>query len=182
MNAFPSARAVGVTMLLLVVGVAGSGLAWAGAQTPNDEVAGMLDTIFAPVAPPEQVAVVYKDDLERVYLAFYMSTYADVREVRAYKITFRNVSEFAEEQATIDEMIAAGNHAEAFDGLIGVMRLDLGSEYVSDVGLDGVHDGAVAVGAGSMQDRFHNQVFADHAAANAAYMEWLTRAVELAGG
>lgn len=181
MNAFPSARAAGVVILLLV-GVAGSGLAWAAGQTPNDEVAGMLDTIFAPVAPPEQAAVVYKDDLERVYLAFYMSTYADVKEVRAYKITFRNVSEFAEEQSAIDAMIAAGNHAEAFDGLIGVMRLDLGSQYVSDVGLDGVHDGEVAVGAGSMQDRFHTEVFADHATANAAYLGWLERAVELAGG
>ena len=180
MNAFPSARAVGVVIFLLV-GVMGSNPAGAIAPTPNQDIAAMLETIFAPVAPAEQVAVVYKDDRERVYLAFYMSTYADVKELRAYSITYRNVSEFADEQANVDALIAAGNYAEAFDGLLNVMRLDLGSQYVSDVGLDGVHEGTVAVGEGSMKDRYHNQVFADHAAANAAYMRWLERAVALAG-
>ena len=180
MNAFPSARAAGVVILLLV-GVLGSSLAWAAGPARSQDVAAMLETIFAPVAPAEQAAIVYKDDRERVYLAFYMSTYADVKEVRAYSITYRNVSEFADEQASVDEHIASGNYAEAFDGLIGMMRLDLGSQYVSDVGLDGVHEGSVAVGEGSMQDRFHTQVFADHAAANAAYMHWLERAVSLAG-
>lgn len=181
MNAFLSARAAGV-VILLVVGVLGSSLAWAASPAPSQDVASMLETIFAPVAPAEQTAVVYKDDRERVYLAFYMSTYADVKEVRAYAITYRNLSEFADEQASVDELIASGNHAEAFGSLLDVMRLDLGSKYVSDVGLDGVHEGSVAVGEGSMQDRFHNQVFADHAAANAAYMRWLERAVTLAGG
>jgi hypothetical protein len=159
--------------------VSGVGFAGTTGQSPNDEVAGMLERVFAPVAPPEQSAVVYKDELERVYLAFYMSTYAEVREVRAYAISFRNLAEFTEEQSAIDGMLAAGAHAEAFDGLIGIMRLDLGSKYVSDVGLDGVHEGTVTVGTGSMQDRFHRQVFADHAAANAAYMHWIERALAL---
>jgi hypothetical protein len=122
---------------------------------------------------------VYKDDLERTYLAFYVSTYVDIREVRAYSITFRNVSEFTDEQQAIDGFLEAGSYAEAFDGLLGVMRLDLGSQYVSDVGLDGIHEGEVAVGEGHMQDRFHTQVFPDHAAANDAYMHWLERAVAL---
>ncbi len=181
MNAFPSARAVGVVIVCLV-GVAGIGLAGAATTVQSEEVAGMLEAIFAPVAPPDQSAVVYKDDLERVYLAFYMSTFGEQKEVRAYSITFRNVAEFADEQATIDEMIAAGNYAEAFNSLIDVMRLDLGSKYVSDVALDGVHEGDVAVGSATMRDRFHPQLFADHAAANEAYLHWLERAVTLAGG
>jgi hypothetical protein len=178
MRAFPAARVLGV--LILIVGVAGSSLAAPASQTAPDKVATMIDQIFANVPTGDQRAVVYKDDLERVYLAFYVSTYADVKEVRAYSITFRNVREFADEQQTIDAAIEAGNYAEAFDALLGVMRLDMGSKYVSDVGLDGVHTGEVAVGEGSMQDRFHQSIFADHAAANEAYMHWLERAVALA--
>lgn len=179
MGAFPFARAVGV--LILMVGVAGSSLAAAASQAAPDKVAAMIDTIFANVPPGDQRSVVYKDDRERVYLAFYISTYAGMKELRAYAITFRNVKEFAEEQSAIDGFINGGNYAEAFDLLIGLMRLDLGAKYVSDVGLDGVHEGEVAVGQGHMRDRFHNYVFADHAAANEAYMHWLERAVTLAG-
>lgn len=178
MRAFPLARAVGV--LILIVGAAVSSPASASGRTTPDQVAAMIDTIFADVAPGDQRSVVYKDDRERVYLAFYVSTYADVKELRAYAITFRNVKEYAEEQSAIDGFIDAGDHAEAFDLLIGLMRLDMGAKYVSDVGLDGVHEGEVAVGQGHLQDRFHSYVFADHAAANEAYMHWLERAVALA--
>ncbi len=179
MNAFPSARVACIAIFL--TGIAGASIAGATGQSPNDEVAGLIERVFAPAGSTEQTAVVYKDDLERAYLAFYMSTYADVREVRAYSITFRNVAEFVDEQSAIDDLLAAGEHAEAFDGLLALMRLDLGSQYVSDVGLDGVHDGTVTVGTGSMQDRFHQQVFADHDAANTAYMHWLQRAAALSG-
>jgi len=177
MKAFPSARVVGI--LILVVGVAGSSLAAPASQTAPDKVTSMIDQIFAQVPTGDQRSVVFKDDLERVYLAFYVSTYADIREVRAYSITFRNVNEFADEQQAIDGMLEAGDYAGAFDGLLGLMRLDLGSKYVSDVGVDGIHEGDVAVGEGHMRDRFHNQVFTDYASANEAYMHWLERGVAL---
>ncbi|MGD8328514.1 MAG: hypothetical protein PVJ49_03705 [Acidobacteriota bacterium] len=180
MKAFPSARMIGI--VLLVVGVAGSSLAAPASQTAPDKVATMVDQVFAQVPTGDQRSVVFKDDLERTYLAFYISTYADIREVRAYSITFRNVSEFDDEQQVIDSAIAAGNYAEAFDALLSVMRLDLGSQYVSDVGVDGIQDAEVAVGEGHMRDRFHNQVFADYASANEAYLHWLERAIALSQG
>jgi hypothetical protein len=151
----------------------------AGSQTAPDKVSAMIDTIFADVPTGDQRVVVLKDDRERVYLAFYVSTYADVKELRAYSITFRNTREYVDEAGAIDASIDSGDYAAAFDNLISVMRLDLGSKYVSDVGLDGVHEGDVAVGAGHMRDRFHKQVFVDYEAANAAYMHWLERAVAL---
>ena len=177
MKAFPTARVLGV--VFLIVGVAGSGLATPASQTTPDKIAAMVDQIFANVPTGDQRAVVYRDDLERVYLAFYISTYADVRELRAYAITFRNVREFVDEQKEINTFVDAGNHAEAFDGLLSLMRLDLGSQYVSDVGIDGISDAEVAVGQGHMKDRFHKQVFADNASANAAYLHWLERAVAI---
>lgn len=177
MKAFLSARVIGI--VLLVVGVAGSGIATPASQTAPDKVSAMIDQIFARVPTGDQRSVVYKDDLERTYLAFYISTYVDVREVRAYSITFRNVSEFADEQKAIDGFIDSGDYAAAFDGLLSLMRLDLGSKYVSDVGVDGIQDAEVPVGQGHMRDRFHNQVFSDYAAANEAYLHWLERAVAL---
>lgn len=177
MTTFPLAKTVGLA--LLIVGVAGSGVTSPASQTTPDSVTVMVDRIFARLPAGEQRSVVLKDERERVYLAFYISTYAEVQELRAYAITFRNVSESPAEQATIDTLLAKGHHAEAFEGLLNMMRLDLGSQYVSDVGLDGVHEGEVAVGAAHMRDRFHQQVFPDHAAANQAYMHWLERAVAL---
>lgn len=153
----------------------------ASPQGPT-EVPVMIETIFAHAPNAEQAAVVVKDERDRVYLAFYRSHYADVAEVRAYAIPFRNVMQSAAEGEAVDAALAAGDAAAAFDLLLRIMRIDLGAQYVSDVGLDGVHEGEVAVGSGHMRDRFHNQVFADHAAADEAYHRWLERAVELAAG
>jgi len=155
MRTFPIVRAVAV--LVFIVGVASSGLAMAGSQTAPDKVSAMIDTIFADVPTGDQRVVVFKDDRERAYLAFYVSTYADVKELRAYSITFRNTREYVDEAGAIDASIDSGDYAAAFDSLISVMRLDLGSKYASDVGLDGVHEGDVAVGAGHMRDRFHRR-------------------------
>jgi hypothetical protein len=177
MRAFPIAKVLG--LVVLIVGVAGFGRAVPASQTAPDEIAAMVDRIFATVPAEEQQSVVLKDDLERAYLAFYVSTYADVRELRAYSIPFRNVAEYVVEQKTVDDLLASGQYAEAFERLLNLMRLDLGSQYVSDVGLDGVREGDVVVGAGHMRDRFHNQVFTDHAAANQAYVHWLERALAL---
>lgn len=172
--------------LLGVIALLGSSLlavpASVAAPAPQEspsEVATMIDAIFAPASADDQVAVVLKDERERTYLAFYRSRYADVEEVRAYSIPFRNVTQSEADQNAIDAALETGNAAGAFDTLLRVMRLDLGAQYVSDVGLDGVHEGDVAVGDGAMRDRFHNQVFADYAAANEAYRHWLERAVEL---
>ena len=169
---------VSALALVFLVGVAGSGIATASQSAP-DNIPAMLDQIFGEVPEGQQPVAVFKDDLNRVYLAFYMSTYADVQEVRAYSITFRNVNEYVDETNPLDTLLADDQTAEAFDGLLALMRLDMGSQYVSDVSLDGVHEGDVAVGEGQMRDRFHERIFADHEAANAAYMKWLARAVEL---
>ena len=180
MTRFPSARAAVIG--ILVMGVAAPGLAWASGQATDGQVAEKVATIFANVPESDSMSVVIKDDRNRNYLAFYVATYADVKEVRAYSITFRNTNEYPEEMGGLDALIEAGNHAEALNVLIGALRLDLGSKYASDVGLDGVHDGAVAVGAGSMSDRYHKQQFASFEEANEAYLEWLDRAVTLLGG
>lgn len=178
MRAFPTAQIVGA--LILLVGVAGSSTTAVASRTAPDKVAVMVDQIFADVPAAEPRVIVLRDDREGAYLAFYVSTYAEVREVRAYSVTYRNITDFVDEKEAIDKLIDAGNYAEAFDTLLGLMRLDMGSRYVSDVGVDGIHEGEVAVGEGRMRDRFHTQVFADHAAANEAYMHWLERAIELA--
>jgi hypothetical protein len=161
-----------------LVGVAGFGIATPNQSAP-DTVVAMVDQVFADVPEGEQPIAIFKDDIQRVYLAFYMSTYADVKELRAYAITFRNVNEFVADTNALDELLAQGQLAEAFDGLLAMMRLDRGSQYVSDVGLDGVHEGDVAVGQGFMRDRFHDQVFAGYSEANEAYMKWLAQAVAL---
>ena len=180
MTRFPSARAAGIGILVMFL--AAPGLVWASGQAPEGQVAANVATIFDSVPASDSTAVVIKDSRNRVYLAFYMATYADVKEVRAYSITFRNTNEYPEDLGGVDALIEAGNHAEAFDALIGSMRLDLGSMYVSDVGLDGIHDGAVTVGTGSMSDRYHKQQFASFDEANAAYVDWLDRAVALLAG
>ena len=177
MTRFPLGRAVGIG--ILVVSVAAPGLVWASSQATSDQVSELVTDIFANVPDIDPKSIVIKDNRNRAYLAFYLSKYADVLEVRAYSITFRNTGEYPEELGNIDTLIAEGRHGQAFDALIGVMRLDLGSMYVSDVGLDGIHEGDVAVGEGSMRDRYHNQQFASHEEANTAYLEWLARALTL---
>ena len=177
---FPRARAVAIGILVTIV--AAPGLAWASGQAADGQVAEKIDTIFRNVPESDSMSIVIKDSRNRVYLAFYVATYADVKEVRAYSITFRNTNEYPDELGGVDAMIEAGNHSEAFNAQIGSMRLDLGSQYASDVGLDGIHEGTVAVGAGSMSDRYHKQQFASFDEANAAYVGWLDRAVALLSG
>jgi len=174
---FPLARAAAIGIFVMIA--AAPGLAWASGQAADGQVAEKIATIFSNVPESDSMSVVIKDDRNRVYLAFYVATYADVKEVRAYSITFRNTNEYPDELGGIDALIEAGNQAEAFDALIGSMRLDLGSKYASDVGLDGIHDGAVAVGTGSMSDRYHKQQFASFEEANEAYIGWIDRAIAL---
>jgi hypothetical protein len=119
MRAFPIAKVLG--LVVLIVGVAGFGRAVPASQTAPDEIAAMVDRIFATVPAEEQQSVVLKDDLERAYLAFYVSTYADVRELRAYSIPFRNVAEYVVEQKTVDDLLASGQYAEAFERLLNLM-------------------------------------------------------------
>ena len=107
-------------------------------------------------------------------MALYMSTYLDLKEVRAYVIPFRSA-----DVATVDAALDSGDHETAFASLLSGMRLSLGCRYVSDVNLDGIRDEAVPLGTGSIRDGFHREQFASHQEADRAYREWLQMALEL---
>lgn len=138
--------------------------------TVSDAVA----SIFANRPDDTFVATVLKDDVEYRYMGFYLATYLDVKELRVYVVPFRGADVEA-----VDSALAAGDHATAFAALLENMRLEMGARYVSDVGLDGIHDADVPLGNGSIRDRFHSEQFADHAEADAVYRDWLRRALEL---
>jgi hypothetical protein len=180
MSRLSFARGAGIGVLVAIL--AAPGLVGASGQAADGQVAEKIATIFAGVPESDAMSLVIKDNRNRVYLVFYVATFADVKEMRAWSITFRNTNEYPEDIANVDAMIEAGNFAEAQSTLIDIIRLDLGSQYVSDVGLDGVHEGAVAVGQGQMTDRYHRQQFESFEEANEAYVGWLDRAIALLSG
>jgi hypothetical protein len=79
----------------------------------------------------------------------------------------------------VRSFLDAGDDDAAFESLLANMNLSLGAMFIADVGLDGIHEEPVAVGQGKMRDSFHREQFADHAAADVAYREWLARAITL---
>jgi hypothetical protein len=144
------------------------------AQANDATIAQMVETIFAQRPADKFVSVVLKDDARRQYLAFHISTYLDVKELRVYIVPFLGAN-----AEGIDAALAKGDHEGAFQKVITDMRLDLGAKYVADVGLNGILDEAVPLGAGSMRDNFHRDQFADHATADVEYRAWLKRGLEL---
>lgn len=153
------------------------GIAWAGPVDAQDgSVEGTVMTLFDGFPDTGRAALVLKDAGETTYWAFYLATYMEVRELRAYRIPFSNV-----DVGQIDAALESGDHAEAFELLLHGMRLDLGAKYVSDVNLDGINDEVVPLGSGTMRDRFHHELFSGVDDADAAYRSWLGRALEVKG-
>ncbi len=144
------------------------------ASAEDMEVASSVAKIFADRAEESFVAVVIDDSARQLYLAFYISAYLDLKELRAYRIPYASA-----DRPTVDAALAAGDHAAAFTSLLSTMRITLGAQYVSDVGLDGINDEVVKLGEGTIHDGFHREIFADAATADRAYKEWLARALQL---
>ena len=140
----------------------------------NADIESMVEQIFMNRPDEPFVSVVVRDAAQWEYLAFHISTYLDVKELRVYIIPFKSTDAEA-----IDAALAAGEHEVAFQQLIAEMRLDLGARYVSDAGLNGVNDQPVALGSGSLRDNFHREQFGTYEAADKAYRTWLERAVAL---
>lgn len=144
------------------------------AQASDGTVQMMVERIFADRPDTPFVSVVLRDPLNHQYLAFHISTYLDVKELRVYRVPFLGA-----DAEGIDAALAKGDHEAAFQKALTNMRLDLGASYVADVALDGIRDADVPLGSGRMRDNFHRNQFADFAAANAAYEQWLRRGLEI---
>jgi len=144
------------------------------AQANDADVPGMVQQIFAARPAQPFVSVVLRDAANHQYLAYHISTYLDVKELRVYVVPFLG----ADVQA-IDAALANGDHEAAFQKIISDMRIDLGAKYVADVGLDGIRDADVQLGQGHMRDNFHREQFADYATANTEYMRWLRRGLQI---
>jgi len=163
-----TALLVAVALLLPVVLPAPS------AHASDATIAGIVETIFAQRPDDKFVSVVLRDPARRQYLAFHISTYLDIRELRVYIVPFVGA-----DVAAIDTALAAGDHEVAFQKVISDLRLDLGAKYVADVALNGIVDEDVPLGSGRMRDNFHRDQFADHAIADGEYRKWLRRGLEL---
>lgn len=156
-------------MLLLTATVPAQPAAASDATIPQ-----LVEQLFAQRPDDKFVSVVFKDSARRQYLAFHISTYLDLKELRVYVVPFVG----ADVQG-IDTALASGDHEAAFQKVITDLRLDLGAKYIADVALNGIVDEDVPLGSGRMRDNFHRDQFADHAAADAEYREWLRRGLEL---
>lgn len=146
----------------------------ASAQEGN--VSALVEQLFAGAPDDSFVAVVVDDPEQQRYLAFYISKYLELRELRAYVVPYGSA-----DTAIVNQALARGEDATAFTSLLSTMRLSLGAKYVSDVNLDGVNEAVVSLGEGTIRDGFHSELFADHATADAAYRGWLARALMLLG-
>ncbi len=175
----PFFRSLFVLAIGALILVLGSPPAVAGGRTEDPILREMVDRLFAGVEPSSHMAIVVKDPTKGAYLAFYLSTYVGVQELRAYKITLYNVNESADRLPDIDALLAAHEYAEAYAALLNIMIIEYGSMYVADVAIDGIREGDVAVGSGHMRDNFHKSQFASYEEADAMYREWLVRAISL---
>ena len=144
------------------------------AQASDATIAQMVETIFAQRPAENFVSVVLRDPAKRQYLAFHISTYLDIKELRVYIVPFVGADVEA-----IDAALAKNDHEVAFQKVISDLRLDLGAMYVADVALNGIVDEEVPLGSGRMRDNFHRDQFADHAIADGEYRQWLRRGLEL---
>lgn len=156
-------------MLLLAATVPAQPAAASDATIPQ-----IVDQLFAQRPAEKFVSLVLKDPARRQYLAFHISTYLDIRELRVYVVPFVGA-----DVEGIDAALATGDHETAFQKVITDLRLDLGAKYVADVALNGIVDEDVALGSGRMRDNFHRDQFADHSIADTEYRQWLRRGLEL---
>lgn len=156
-------------MLLLTAAVPAQPAVASDATIPQ-----IVDQLFAQRPDVKFVSVVLKDTARRQYLAFHISTYLDLRELRVYVVPFVGA-----DVEGIDAALSADDHEAAFQKVITDLRLDLGAKYVADVGLNGILDEDVPLGSGRMRDNFHRDQFADYATADAEYRQWLRRGLEL---
>lgn len=166
-------RKLAVITFLLATGIGVSAVALP-VQASDAAIPTMVERIFANRPAENFVSVVLRDPANRQYVAFHISTYLDIKELRVYVIPF--VGANAE---GIDADLAAGDHESAFEKVLTDMRIDLGARYVADVALDGIRDADVPLGQGRMRDNFHRDHFSSFEAANEAYLSWLRRGVEL---
>lgn len=143
-------------------------------QASDATIPSMVERIFADRPDDRFVSVVLRDPANRQYVAFHISTYLDIKELRVYVIPFVGAN-----SEGIDADLARGDHEAAFQKVLTDMRIDLGARYVADVALDGIRDADVPLGQGRMRDNFHHEQFDSYDAANEAYMSWLQRGLEL---
>ena len=144
------------------------------ADAADATVEQMVEQLFAERPDDKFVSVVYRDPRQRQYLAFHISTYLDLKELRVYVVPFVGA-----DVDGIDAALEAGDHEVAFQKVIGDLRLDLGAKYVADVALNGIVDEDVPLGSGRMRDNFHQEQFDSFDAADTAYRQWLRRGLEL---
>lgn len=163
-----------VAVLVLILSLASMLLPSPAGAAGVDAIPTILERIFAGRPEANFMTVVLRDPGRRQYMAFYISTYLDLKEVRVYVIPYRGA-----DVANVDAALDSGDHETAFASLLSGMRLSMGARYVSDVNLDGIRDEAVALGSGTIRDGFHREQFASHEEADRAYREWLQMALEL---
>ena len=144
------------------------------AVAEDKEVAALVAEVFDGEVSAEHGNVVLEDTARKVFWAFHVANYLDVIELRVYMIPYASA-----DPSAVRSMLDAGDSEGAFESLLSSMNLSLGAMFVADVGLNGIHEEPVAVGAGQMRDSFHREQFADHAEADKTYRQWLDRAVTL---
>ena len=149
-------------------------LVCAPAVAEDNDIPTMVESIFAGRPAQAFVSIVLNDGARRQYLAFHISTYLDIKELRVYRVPYASA-----DTGTVDAALDQDDHEAAFETLLSGMDLQAGAQYVSDVSLDGIRDVAVPLGSGSLKDNFHRQQFPTHAEADTAYRSWLQRGLEL---
>lgn len=170
-----------ISLLALVVGLLSPGLVTATLQPPlpaarglvaQDTIPELVSRLFDGLPDSDHQHLVVVDDRDRVYLAFHVSNWVGVTELRAYWIPKAEASDISE-----------ALEAEDYTGAFAVLVNEFGprSKYVSDIGLDGINEEEVEVGVGRLKDYFSLRQFESTEEADTAYREWLERALELLG-
>ncbi len=144
------------------------------APAEDMEVAAMVAEIFGGEVSAEHGNLVIEDSARKLFWAFHVANYLDVIELRVYMIPYSSA-----QPSEVRALLSAGDEDGAFENLLASMNLSLGAMFVADVGLNGINEEPVAVGAGQMRDSFHREQFANHAEADKVYRQWLARAITL---
>jgi len=144
------------------------------ASAEDRDVAAKVSEIFDGEVSAEHGNVVIEDTARKLFWAFHVANYLDVIELRVYMIPYASAN-----TSEVRSLLGAGDDDAAFGSLLASMNLSLGAMFVADVGLNGIHEEPVAVGAGQMRDSFHREQFVDHAEADRVYRQWLDRAITL---
>jgi len=144
------------------------------ATAEDKEVAAVVAEIFDGEISPEHGNIVLEDSARKLFWAFHVAQYLDVIELRVYMIPYESADPNA-----VRSMLDAGDPDGAFESLLSSMNLSLGAMFLADVGLNGIQEEPVAVGAGQMRDSFHREQFTSHAEADKTYRQWLDRALTL---